>query len=107
MRASAAGARKSRQAGPIRSSLRLLRQLQIKRVQLLYLITDGTHVAIVFDDVMCRFETRSPGCLDIEDGARLLEGGAVAGLQSANLQFLVAVYDEHSIQLRPQAFLNQ
>src|SRR5260370_38758257 len=102
MRTGAAGARKSRQALPIRSSLRLLGQLQIKRVQLLYLITDGAHVAVVFDDVMCRLESRCPGCLDIEDGARLLQRGAVTRFQPSDLKFLVPVHDDDPVQLQAE-----
>jgi len=51
----------------------LLRELEITGVELLDLLTHGTHVTFVLDDIVRGFQSRRTRGLRVENGARLLQ----------------------------------
>src|SRR5262249_30629998 len=86
-------------AGAIRSSPRLLGELEVARVQLFDLIPDGAHVAVILDHIVRRLETRGPGSLGIQDCTCLVQCRSIPCLQAADLQLLIAIDHQHTIQL--------
>src|SRR5689334_24468110 len=75
------------------SSRGLAGEIQIACVERSYLISQGSEVAIVDDDVICHRESSGPTDLGGENAACLLQRRAIAGLQAPNLQFLAAIHD--------------
>src|SRR2546421_1322384 len=95
-------------ARPSRSlGLALPSELDIAGMKHGDLIAHRAHVAVVLDDIVGSFKAGRARCLRIQDRARLLQGGSVAGPQPADLELLVAVDDKHTIELGPEILLDE
>jgi len=76
-------------------------------VQALHLVAERVQVSVVRDHIIRGREPRGARGLSPENGAGLLERGAVARLKAADLQRLVAVDHEDSIDGRGAAQLDE